>query len=111
MSKEQTERNPFGLIEYKPRGTAWQVWDLENQMFDVDRKNGELVFEWAGGGQPYVHEGYSGKEKRKIWFCEDFRPTNGKVEKLTDEEIESFGFVILKEPINLEEIIEAYEKY
>lgn len=46
----------------------------------------------------------------KVWFNEEFRPTNNsfKEEKiLTDEEILEMGYEIVKEPKWIEEIIYA----
>lgn len=101
------------FIEYNGANRPWQVWTDEKQMYDFSMKQGELLAEWAGAGNTYIHPlTISGKKPRKIWFKEDFRPTNGGVLgdiKLTNREIAEFGYSRIETPTHLVEIVEAIE--
>lgn len=100
------------FVEYNGANRPFQVWTDKNEMYDFSMKDGYLYAEWAGGGKPYIHKFREGIKPRKVWFKEEFRPTNGGVTEnrpLQNREIIEFGYSIIENATHLEEIVSAIE--
>ena len=100
------------FIEYNGAGRPHQVWIDSKTGFDFFMKGGYITADWSSSGfMPYIHELIDRlKGKRKIWFREEFRPSNGGkrgYKPLSNKQIEKLGYVIIDKPNYLDEVVEA----
>jgi len=98
------------FVEYNGANRPLQVWTDKNEMFYFSMKEGSFQAEWAGKSNPYIHKLREGIKPRRIWFKEEFRPTNGALVEqiaLQNKEINEFGFSVIENPTHIEEIIKA----
>ena len=107
-------------VEYNGVGRPFQVYTDELTGFDFFKKDGYISCDWCSQNiKPFLNaladpEKWKISKKLKLWFKEEYRPTSNTGENdhiLTDQEISDMGYMIIKEPKYLEEIVEAIENY
>jgi 23S rRNA A1618 N6-methylase RlmF len=118
MMTDEIQKEDIVFIEYNGIGRPFQVYTKDLTGYDFFYKNGWIQCEWCSGNiRPFLNEltdKWKAKKKLKVWFNEDFRPTNNTLEKtklLTNDEISEMGYVIVNEPKWIEEIIYAIRSY
>lgn len=119
MIVDKIEKEDIVFVEYNGVGRPFQVYTKDLTGYDFFYKDGWIQCELCSGNiRPFLNElapERKAKKKLKVWFNEDFRPTNNffkEEEKiLTDEEISKMGYEIVKEPKWIEEIIYAIYSY
>lgn len=108
----QIEKDDIIFIEYNGIGRPFQVYTKDLTGYDFFYKDGWIQCDWCSGNiRPFLNA-FANPEikKRKLWFNEEFRPTNNTLKEnkiLTDEEISEMGYQIIKEPKWLEEVVYA----
>jgi hypothetical protein len=108
----QIEKEDIIFIEYNGIGRPFQVYTKDLTGYDFFYKDGWIQCDWCSDNiRPFLND-FANPEikKRKLWFNEEFRPTNNTLKEtkiLTDEEISEMGYQIIKEPKWLEEVVYA----
>jgi hypothetical protein len=104
------------FIEYNGLGRPFQVYTDELVGYDFFCNKGIIKCHWSSLNlRPFLNKlsPTFKRKKLKIWFKEDFRPTDNSLKNkkiLSNKEIEDMGYVIIEEPKYLDEIIEAIDK-
>jgi hypothetical protein len=105
------------FIQYNGVDRPFQVYTDKLVGFDFFYNKGLIQCNWCSLNLiPFLNELspiWKGKKKLKIWFKEDFRPTDNSLKNkkiLSNKEIENMGYIIIQEPKYLDEIIEAINK-
>ena len=104
------------FIEYNGVGRPFQVYTDKLVGFDFFYNKGLIKCNWSSLNlRPFLNKlsPTFKRKKLKIWFKEDFRPTDNSLKNkkiLSNKEIEQMGYIIIQEPKYLDEIIEAIGK-
>jgi hypothetical protein len=113
----EINKNDIVFVEYNGVDRPFQVYTKDLEGYDFFYKDGWIQCDWCSGNvKPFLNAFVLDKIKRKskVWFLEEFRPTNNTFEEtkiLTDSEISEMGYEVIKEPKYIEEIVYAIYSY
>jgi hypothetical protein len=111
--KKQIKSENIVFIQYNGVNRPFQVYTDELVGYDFFHNKGIIKCYWSSLNlRPFLNKLSNPfkRKKLKIWFKEDFRPTDNSLKNkkiLSNKEIENMGYVIIQEPKYLDEIIEA----